>query len=486
VSKKPSRRPAGRNLPPSVRRMSSDPRQSLSGPLHCAKITGLNHRGEGVGRILTGPDEGMIVFISGAVPGDVVEFSLIERKKNFMRGQIVSLVEEGPGREKQVCAVAHLCGGCSWQHITYSLQLEWKKRIVIEALSRIARIETCEVRDCLPSPDITGYRNKVEVPVAVLNGRVVAGFYKPYTHEVVPSDECQLEHPLAREIILRMLAEVKSRKYSIYDERTGKGLVRHLVARVAPGTGERMAVVVANGHSLPGEAGFASALTSEIDDLVSVVLNTNRERTNIILGQRNRVLRGRYHIEDLFGDDDLGRLRFRISPLSFYQVNSPQAARLYRIALDAAPLDGGVVFDVYSGIGTITLFAAQRASLAVGIEEVSDAVRDAKANARLNGIDNARFYEGRAERVIGSALREFGRPRAVILDPPRGGAEQGTLLSIARSKPRVIVYVSCNPATLARDLITFGAEGYRPEWVQPVDMFPMTPHVETVVLMSRL
>lgn len=494
VSKKPSRRPAGagprgpvslrRHIGACLRHESTASRQEANRSVYRAKITGLNHRGEGVGRILSGPDEGMAVFISGTVPGDVVEFSLIERKKNYMRGQVVSLVEEGPGREKQLCPVARQCGGCSWQHITYPMQLEWKKRIVLEVLSRIARIDTCEVRDCLPSPDITGYRNKVEVPVAVQDGRVVAGFYKPYTHEVVPSDECLLEHPLARELISRMLAEVEIRKYSVYDERTGKGLIRHLMARVAPGTGERMAVVVANGLSLPGEAAFASALTSEIDGLVSVVLNTNKERTNIILGQRNRVLRGRYHIEDLFGDDDLGRLRFRISPLSFYQVNSPQAARLYRIALDAASLDRGPVFDVYSGIGTITLFAAQRASFAVGIEEVGDAVRDAKANARLNGIPNVKFYEGRAERVIGSVLREFGRPHAVILDPPRGGAEERTLPAIARAKPRGIVYVSCNPATLARDLITLGAEGYRPEWVQPVDMFPMTPHVECVTLMS--
>jgi 23S rRNA (uracil1939-C5)-methyltransferase len=470
--------------------LSPDSRPRSTTPIHRAQITTLNHRGEGVGRILTGPEEGMAVFISGTVPGDVVEFTLLERKKNYMRGQVVSVLKEGPGREKQVCPAAHLCGGCSWQHLTYPLQLEWKKRIVIEALSRIARIRDCEVRDCLPSPDITGYRNKVEVPVALQKGRVVAGFYKPYTHDVVPTDECPLEHPLARELVLRMLDEVRDRKYSIYDERTGKGLIRHLMARVAPGTGERMAVIAANGLSLPGETDFARSLASKTDGLVSVVLNTNTERTNIILGQRNRVLHGRYHIEDLFGDDRLGRLRFRISPLSFYQVNSPQAARLYRIALDAAfgaaSADGGLVFDVYSGIGTITLFAARRASLAVSIEEVGDAVRDAKANARLNGIHNVKFYEGRVERIIGSVLREFGRPHAVILDPPRGGAEEAALLAIARSKPRAIVYVSCNPATLARDLIALGAQGYRPEWVQPIDMFPMTPHVETMVLMSRV
>ena len=282
-----------------------------------------------------------------------------------------------------------------------------------------------------------------------------------------------------------MVDEVRIRKYSIYDEKTGRGLIRHVVARVAPGTGERMAVLVVSGRSLPKEAEFAAGLATSLSDLKSVVLNTNMERTNIILGGKNKVLAGRYHIEDLFGDDALGRLRFRISPVSFYQVNSPQAARLYKIALDAASLDGGLVYDVYSGIGTITLFAAKRASLVVGIEEVGDAVRDAKKNAEMNGIANVKFREGRAERILGSSLREFGRPDAVILDPPRGGAEEPALTAIARARPRSIVYISCNPSTLARDLITLGGEGYRPVWLQPVDMFPQTPHVECVALLSR-
>lgn len=450
-----------------------------------ARVTGLNHRGEGVGKVTFGADQGLVVFLSGTAPGDLCEYSIVERKKNFMRGRVTKLLEPGDGRVDEVCQVARTCGGCTWQHLSYGLQLQWKKRILEEALSRIAHIDNVEVRDCLPSPQITGYRNKVEVPLALSGGKVVAGFYQPYSHRVVPSDDCPLEHPLGREVVLRMVEEVRSRNYSIYDERTGRGLIRHVVARVAPGTGERMAVFVVNGRALLKEAGLAESLSSSLARLGSVVLNTNTEHTNIILGDKNRVLAGKYHIEDLFGDDDLGRLRFRISPVSFYQVNSPQAARLYKIALDAANIDGGLVYDVYCGIGTITLFAAQKASLVVGIEEVGDAIRDAKKNAEINDVDNVKFREGRAERILLTSMREFGRPDAVILDPPRGGAMEPALIAIARSKPRTIVYVSCNPSTLARDLITLGQEGYTPEWFQPVDMFPLTPHVETVVLMSR-
>lgn len=450
-----------------------------------ARVTGLNHRGEGVGKVTSGPDEGLVVFLAGAAPGDLCEYAIIERKKSFMRGRVTRLLQEGPGRVPEACPVASLCGGCAWQHLSYDLQLRWKKRLVEEALARIARIDSCEIRDCLPSPETTGYRNKVEVPLAVSSGEVVAGFYEPYSHRIVPSDACPLEHPLAREVVLRMVDGVRARGYSVYSERTGRGLVRHVVARLAPGSGERMAVLVANARSLPGEAGFASDLSSSLAGLVSVVLNVNIERTNIILGRKNKVLAGKHYIEDLFGDEALGRLRFRISPNSFYQVNSPQAARLYRMAIDAAAIEGGVVYDVYSGIGTITLFAAKRASLAVGLEEVGDAVRDAVQNARLNGVENARFIEGRAERILPGSIRQHGRPQAVILDPPRGGAEESALTTISRSKPRSIVYVSCNPATLARDLIVLGREGFRPVWLQPVDMFPQTPHVEVCALLRE-
>ena len=457
----------------------------LAMSLYTARIDSLSHRGEGVGRVLSGPDAGLVVFIPGTAPGDLVQYSVVERKKNYIRGRIRRLLEEGPGRVKEACPVASECGGCSWQHLSYDMQLEWKQRIVQESLARIAHVEGCEVRECIPSPDVVGYRNKVEVPLALSRGRVVAGFYKPLTHEVVPSESCLLEHPLAREVISRMLEEVAARGYTVYDERSGRGQVRHAMARVAPGTGERMAVLVTNCRGLPGEKEFAKAMSS-LSGLSSVLLNINTERTNVVLGQRDRLLLGRGYIEDLFGDDEIGRLRFRISPHSFYQVNSRQAGRLYGLVLDAASLNpGDVVLDVYSGIGSITLFAAKRAALAVGIEEVGEAVRDAETNAKLNGIDNVRFRAGRAERVLPAVISELGGPDVVILDPPRAGADRAALGAISRARPRCLVYVSCNPATLARDVSLLTEEGWRVAFVQPLDMFPQTPHVEVIVLLKR-
>ncbi len=456
-----------------------------------AQVTGLNHRGEGVGRVLSGPDEGLVVFLAGTVPGDKVEYETIERKKGFLRGRVLEIVRPGPGRIKESCPVASDCGGCTWQHLEYPLQLEWKRKIVEEAFARIAKVRDLEVLPCIPSPRILEYRNKVEVPLAVRGGSITAGFFKPYSHDVVASLDCPLEHPSAREVIREMVEMLRHRKFSVYDEKTGRGLVRHVMARAAPGTGERMAVLVINGRGLPGGASteeeFARELREKLPRLVSVVLNFNTERTNIILGERNRVIGGRAYIEDLFGDDGLGCLRFRVSPHSFYQVNSEQAVQLYRIVLDAAGLGpDDLVYDVYSGIGTITLFAARRASRAVGIEEVPPAVKDARKNAEINGIKNVSFVEGRAERVLPSMTRSrHGDPSVVILDPPRGGAEEGALTAIARSRPRNIVYVSCNPATLARDLITLGTYGWRPTYCQPVDMFPMTPHTECACLLER-
>lgn len=470
-----------------------------------AQVTGLNHRGEGVGRALSGPDKGLVVFLRGTAPGDVVEYVDIERKKGFLRGKVTQVLEPGPGRVGEACPVAEDCGGCAWQHLDYELQLEWKRRLVQEAFARIAKVKDLEIRPCVPSPKVLGYRNKVEVPVTRRNGEVVAGFYRPYTHRVVASTDCPLEHPLAREVVSAMVELVRQNAYSIYDEKNGRGLVRHVVARVAPGTGERMAVLVINGQKLPGEEKFARDLARRLPGLTSVAINTNMERTNVILGERTRIIGGKPYIEDLLGSERLGHLKFRISPHSFYQVNSEQAVRLYEEALDVAGIGrGDVVNDVYSGIGTITLFAAKRASYAVGIEEVAPAVKDAWKNAEINGVKNVSFVEGKAERVLpalshsGHGPRDsrgrrarpphIGRatPGVVILDPPRAGANERALTSISKFNPRSIVYVSCNPATLARDLITLGTLGWQPTYCQPIDMFPMTPHVECVVLMARV
>ena len=455
------------------------------------QVTGLNHRGEGVGKALSGPDEGLVVFVPGTLPGDLVECSIVERKKRFVRGRLETFLEYGDGRVDAPCKVASNCGGCAWQHIDYSVQLKWKTQIVKETFWRVARISDCEVLPCIASPKVLGYRNKVEVPLAIQRGKIVAGFYEPYTHDVVPSDNCLLEHPLARNVVKSLLEQVRKLKYRVYDEKTGRGQIRHLFARVAPGTGECMAVLVSNVNRLPKARAMATELLESVDNLKSVVLNVNTKRTNMVMGSKDRLLAGRMYIQDVLGSgepgSDLGRLKFRISPRSFYQVNSDQAVNLYRTALSWAKIDSGdVVYDIYCGIGTITLFAALQASFVVGVEDVDAAIRDAWRNARDNGIENVCFQAGRAERVLPGLPYKYPKPDVVILDPPRGGAEKGALTAVVNLNPRTIVYVSCNPATLARDLIFLRGRGWKAVKCQPLDMFPMTPHVECVVLITRL
>lgn len=451
-----------------------------------ARVHGLNHRGEGVGRIVSGPEEGLTVFLRNTVPGDLVEFDFIERKKSFVRGRTSALVEEGPGRVLPQCTVASRCGGCMWQHLDYRLQLEWKRKLIEDAFLRIARIRDCEIKPVIPSPSFLGYRNKVEVPVAAMGGRLVSGFYEPYSHKVVPSETCFVEHPLVRRVVSALVSEINECGYTAYEEKTGRGQVRHVVGRLAPGTEEVMAVLVSNVRTLQGSRPMAQRLAGRLDGLKSVVLNVNRKKTNVIFGDQETLLYGRWYIEDLLGHDDIGFMKFRISPRSFYQVNSEQAVNLYRWIIRAAGITSrDLVFDFYSGIGTITLFAARHGRFCIGVEEVRAAVMDARTNARINGVDNVEFVEGKAARVVGS-LRRYGRPSVVIMDPPRGGAEREVLETAARLSPRAIVYASCNPATLARDLIVLSQMGWHPEWVQPIDMFPMTPHVECVTLMSRI
>ena len=456
------------------------------------KIESLNHRGEGVGKVVSGPYEGLTVFVPRTVPGDVVHASFVEKRKSFARAEMKKILERGKGRVTEACPVASRCGGCSWQHIDYAIQLEWKTKMVEEAFHRIARIHDCVVYPCLPSEKILEYRNKVEVPVAYKDGQVVAGFYETYTHNIVPSEDCPVEHLAVRDMIRRLLEQVRKRRYKIYDEKTRRGSVRHLVARVAPGTDEVMAVLVSTTRKLPGLEVMASELIESVDNLKSVILNINDKATNIVLGDRDYLLAGRPYIRDVlgFGDPEeggLGRLSFRISPQSFYQVNSYQASNLYATALSWAELKrDDVVYDIYSGIGTISLFAALRSSFVIGIEEVEPAVKDAYKNAKDNRIENVTFEVGKAARVMPGVLAKYPKPDVVIMDPPRGGAERETLAAVSDAEPRSIVYVSCNPATLARDLAFLKEKGWKAVRCQPFDMFPMTSHVECVVLMSRV
>lgn len=441
-------------------------------------LTGMAGEGDAVGRL-----GGLAVFAAGGVPGERVRVRVREVRPRHARGEVVAVLEPGPGRVVPPCPVAGACGGCRWQHLTYPKQLEWKRRLVQDALERVGRLVGVPVPPTLGMEDPWGYRNKGAIPFRRVGGRVVAGFFRPETHEVVdlPPVEgdaaggCRIQHPLVNRVAAAVRGLVGERGIPAYDETDGTGLLRHLVVRVGVRTGEALAVLVVNGEDLPGAPGLARDLTERVPELVGVVMNVNTAPTNVILGPVTRVLAGRDHLFE-----EVGGLRFKVSARSFFQVNTLQAERLYALALDAAGLTGGeFLADAYCGTGAMALLAARRCRRVVGVEELREAVEDARENARLNGIGNVRFRVGRVEERL-EDLREGSRgPDALLLDPPRKGCDARVLRACLEMRPRRLVYVSCNPATLARDLAVLAA-GYRIAAVRPVDLFPQTPHVECV------
>ncbi|MCR4397599.1 MAG: 23S rRNA (uracil(1939)-C(5))-methyltransferase RlmD, partial [Firmicutes bacterium] len=444
--------------------------------------------GDGVGRLA-----GKAVFVEGAIPGDIVLARVVEERKNFARARLLSVRDPSPSRVNPACAAFEHCGGCSLQAMDYRAQLQWKRRIVLDAMARIGHLGGVAVHETVPSPSIWHYRNKAMFPVGKRDGALIAGCYKRGSHEIVPAAPCLIQHPTGNLILSEALRLCREHGIEPYDERTGRGILRHVMARVGTGTGESMAVLVTATARMPGSSLLARELAEAVPGLVSVIQNVNAERTNVVLGGECRVLWGKDRLDDVLGNEAIGRLRFRVSPLSFYQVNPEQAARVYERVLgylgDSAGPGEETALDVYCGIGTITLFLARRFAAAVGVEESAEAVKDARRNAQLNSIENVHFVEGRAERVMPSlaaSLAGSGRPPgAVVLDPPRAGCDEKVLEVVSRAGPRVIVYVSCYPATLARDLERLSRLGYRTVEVQPFDMFPHTPHVECVALLKK-
>ncbi len=439
------------------------------------EVTGLAAEGDGVAR-----HEGFAVFVPRTVPGDRVLARVTEVKRRYARAEALRLLHAGAGRTSPRCPVTDACGGCAWQQLDYGLQLTWKRRLVVDALERVGHLRGVPVEECLGMDDPWHYRNKAALPFSrTPGGGLALGFYRRGTHQVVDlPGGCALHHPLINRLVAAVREEVAARGLPPYDEGSGTGLLRHLVARVGVRTGEALAVLVVNGWELPDEGGLAAALRSRVPELVGVVLNVNTARTNVILGPATRVIDGRGYLME-----ELGGLRFKVSARSFFQVNPVQAERLYALVLAEAGLGpGDLVVDAYCGTGTLTLLAARRCRRAVGIEEVPEAVADARENASLNRVGNATFVVGRVEERLGRV--EGGRPAAVFLDPPRQGCDPAVLRTCLELRPR-LVYVSCNPATLARDLARL-ADGYRVERVWPVDLFPHTPHVECVALLSPI
>jgi 23S rRNA (uracil1939-C5)-methyltransferase len=432
--------------------------------------------GEGIGRI-----EGLAVFVEDAVPGDRVEAEITQVKRNYARGRLKKVVLQSAQRVQARCPMALECGGCQIQHMDYEWQLQHKRQKVEDHLKRIGGLEGVLVRPVLGMEEPWRYRNKAQYPVGKGPQGIMTGFYARKTHDIIGIDDCIVQHDINSRVIKEVKEHMEAYGIKPYDETTGEGTIRHILTRVGFATGEVMVVIVAASRYFPGKEELVKRLKSSVPGAASIVLNINDERTNVILGQECITLWGRDHITEV-----IGGLKFRISPLSFFQVNPVQTLVLYTKVLEYAGLKGDeTVIDVYCGTGSISLFLARKAAKVYGIEVVEAAVRDARANAAENGIENAKFMTGLAEKVMPQLYQEGVRPHAVVLDPPRKGCEEALLHAVVSMQPEKVVYVSCNPATLARDLKYLDGRGYKAVEVQPVDMFPHTAHVEIVCLMSR-
>jgi 23S rRNA (uracil1939-C5)-methyltransferase len=442
-------------------------------------ITGTTHDGSGVGRY-----DNFVVFTPACVEGERVTAHVLSVKKKLAYAKLVEVIQKSPERIEPDCPVFPKCGGCVFRHISYSEELRIKKQRVSDALKKIGGIDI-ELEEILPSPEIEGYRNKAEYPVRrAADGGIAIGFYAPHSHRIVSCTSCRLQPPEVSQILKAVLKWMNGFGIEPYDENTGKGLVRHIFVRQSHTNGQTVVCFVINGSAkaFPHKEELISVLKDAEANITGIVLNINKERTNVILGKECVVIYGSDRITDT-----LDGVKYEISPLSFYQVNSAQAERLYETAAEFAALDGSeTLLDMYCGTGTIGLFMAHSAKKVIGVEIVPQAVADAKRNADINGIKNAEFICADAGKAAQQLIESWYKPDVVVLDPPRKGCDALTIDSIAAMSPDRIVYVSCDPATLARDIKVFAQKGYVCTRVKPVDMFPRTSHVECVVLMSRL
>ncbi len=506
------------------------------------EIVDMGSQGEGIGRA-----DGYALFVKDALVGDVIRARIIKTKKQYGYARLMELIQPSPDRVEPACPVARQCGGCQLQHCSYPRQLVWKQEKIAHCLQRIGGLDVRLPGEKLPDAsdraegtkdheNITApvvmepimgmqepyyYRNKAQFPVGYdRDGNLVTGFYAGRTHQVIPHTDCLIQHPCNRAILDVVIAFMKEYQIPAYREESHTGLIRHILIRVGKATGQVMVCLVMNGQELPHAKEFVerllrcesndhalqdggiaavakqenhlerSCLSTEVErqsrpcKITSICLNVNQEKTNRILGDEIIPLYGQPYIEDSIGD-----IRYRISPLSFYQVNPEQTKRLYETALEYADLQGGeVVWDLYCGIGTISLFLSQKADKVFGVEIVPQAIENARENARMNHIHNAEFFVGAAEDVIPQKYLESGgslRADVVVLDPPRKGCDEKLLETVVRMEPERIVYVSCDPATLARDLKYLCSHGCELKRVRGCDMFGMSYHVESVCLLHR-
>ena len=445
------------------------------------KITDINNLGYGVGR-----HDGVVVFVAGAVSGDTVKAKIIKTNKTWCVGRLTEILERSPNRtDERFCSAPDSCGGCTYRNITYAHECELKREYVKNCFRKAGLFDTT-VGEVLTAGDICGYRNKAQYPVKCENGKMRAGFYAAKTHNIVACESCALGPEVFSEIVRFVCDFADKNGITAYDEITGKGLLRHIYLRQGQKTGEIMLCLVINGRALPNAEKFVSEAIERFENIKSIMLSINQKNTNVVLGDEFICIGGRDYIEDI-----LCKVRFRISAGSFYQVNREGAELLYTLAADLAEPEGKTVIDLYCGAGTIGLSMANRAKRVVGIEIVDEAVKCANINAKINGIYNAEFYTGDAsdtEGLLESVEKKNGEKinaDVVIMDPPRKGSTKELIEYLARRNITRIVYVSCDPDTLARDCKWFSELGYKIGKVTPVNMFPRTGHIENVVCLTK-
>ena len=472
------------------------------------EIEDIGTDGAGIGKA-----DGYTLFVKDAVIGDIIKAKVIKAKKTYGYARLMEIITPSKDRVEPVCPVARQCGGCQIQQMSYSAQLKYKQKLVRDNLARIGGITDCEVLPVIGMENPFNYRNKAQYPVGRnKDGKVVIGFYAGRTHSIVDYTQCAIGAPENAQILEKIRTFINENNISVYDEQSHKGLIRHILIRTGKHTGQIMVCLIINGKTLPHADKLADCL-KDISGMSSIMININKERTNVILGSECSVIWGNSYIED-----SICGIMFRISPLSFFQVNPVQTEKLYRKALEYAELTGNeTVWDLYCGIGTISLLMATKARKVYGVEIVPQAIEDAKNNALRNSLNNAEFFVGKAEEVVpriydedmkkaenepvdskenskeNSGLPDSAsdesvmriNPDVVVVDPPRKGCDETLLDTIVKMNPKRIVYVSCDSATLARDLKYLAANGYEIDRVQPVDQFAHTVHVETVVLLSH-
>lgn len=440
-------------------------------------IEDLTHDGNGVAKV-----DGYPLFVTGALPQETCEIHVMKTLKNYGFAKVVTILEPSPDRVDAPCEYFKTCGGCQLQHLSYEGQLKWKQSMVENVMRRIGKIDA-PVHPTKGMEEPWRYRNKAQIPFATNDvGLPIAGFYKTKSHDIVNMERCLIQGEEADAILENLKHKLQHFGLMPYDEKSHTGQLRHVVVRKGRATNEVMVVLVTKSKRIKNADIIIEEIQKLVPNVTSIVQNINAEKTNVIFGNETVTLWGKDKIVDTIGD-----VRFEISARSFYQVNPEQTEVLYKQALDYAQLTGGErVIDAYCGIGSISLFLAKKAGHVMGVEIVEQAIIDAKRNAELNGFTNTYFEAGPAEEVIPRWYKEGKEADVLVVDPPRKGCDEALLNTIIEQRPGRVVYVSCNPATLARDLRILEDGGYKTKEVQPVDMFPHTAHVECVVLLSKV